>query len=64
MLAQLPAPIREAFQAAVTGGVQSAFLWAAVVALVAIVAAFVIRQVTLRSAADGVKEVPVESVAV
>ncbi|WP_181782649.1 MDR family MFS transporter [Pseudonocardia pini] len=63
MLAQLPAPIREAFQTAVTGGVQSAFLWAAVVALAAIVAAFVIRQVALRSAADGVKEV-VEPVAV
>jgi EmrB/QacA subfamily drug resistance transporter len=64
MLAQLPANVREAFQAAVTSGVSAAFLWAAVVALVAIVAAFVIRQVTLRSAADNVREVAPESVAV
>ncbi|GAA1880259.1 MDR family MFS transporter [Pseudonocardia ailaonensis] len=56
MLSQLPAPVREAFQAAVTSGVQTAFLWAAVVAVVAIVAAFVIQQVALRSAADTPKE--------
>jgi EmrB/QacA subfamily drug resistance transporter len=64
MLAQLPAPVREAFQTAVASGVGVAFLWASVVALVAIVAAFVIRQVALRGAADAVKAPAPEPVAV
>ena len=64
MLAQLPDAVRVAFQAAVTDGVQSAFFWAAAVALVAVVAAFVIRQVALRSAADAVREPAAEIVAV
>ncbi|GJF02736.1 MDR family MFS transporter [Pseudonocardia sp. D17] len=51
MLGSLPAPVQEAFRAAVTSGVTTAFLWAAGVALVAIVAAFVIREVTLRGSA-------------
>ncbi|MCW0212652.1 MAG: MFS transporter [Pseudonocardia sp.] len=62
MLSGLPANVREAFQGAVTSGVQSAFLWGGVVALVAIVAAFVIRPVELRgsapAAAAAAAEVP------
>ncbi|RTL67593.1 MAG: DHA2 family efflux MFS transporter permease subunit [Pseudonocardiaceae bacterium] len=51
MLSGLPAQVQEAFRAAVTSGVSTAFLWAAGVALIAIVAAFVIREVTLRGSA-------------
>ena len=51
MLSGLPVQVQEAFRAAVTSGVSTAFLWAAGVALIAIVAAFVIREVTLRGSA-------------
>jgi hypothetical protein len=50
MLATLPAAVQDAFRTAVTAGVQTAFLWAAVVAVVAVVAAWLIREVPLRSA--------------
>jgi hypothetical protein len=61
MLAGLPAGVREAFQAAVTSGVHSAFLWGGAVALVAIVAAFVIRQVELRGSAPAAPTPEVEA---
>jgi EmrB/QacA subfamily drug resistance transporter len=47
-LGGLPAAIGEAYRTAVASGVTTAFLWAAVVALVAVVAAWFIREVPLR----------------
>jgi EmrB/QacA subfamily drug resistance transporter len=51
MLGSLPAAVRDAFQAAVTSGVTTAFLWAGAVALLAVVAAWLIREVPLRGSA-------------
>jgi hypothetical protein len=51
MLDQLPAPLRTAYQAAVASGVGQVFLWASVIALLAVVGALVIRQVPLRGSA-------------
>jgi EmrB/QacA subfamily drug resistance transporter len=48
MLEQLPASLREAYQAAITNGVHQVFLWGAVIALVALIAAWAIREVALR----------------
>ncbi|NMH96250.1 MDR family MFS transporter [Pseudonocardia acidicola] len=48
MLAKLPDGVRAAFQAAVTTGVDTAFGWAAAVAVVAVVAAWLVREVPLR----------------
>jgi EmrB/QacA subfamily drug resistance transporter len=48
MLGSLPDVVRSAYQAAVTSGVTTAFLWAALVALLAVAAAWVIREVPLR----------------
>ncbi|MDT7707976.1 MAG: hypothetical protein QOG20_3583 [Pseudonocardiales bacterium] len=50
-LGSLPTAIAEAYRTAVAGGVTTAFLWAAGVALVAIVAAWFIREVPLRGSA-------------
>lgn len=47
-LGGLPATISAAYRTAVASGVTTAFLWAAVVALVAVVAAWLIREVPLR----------------
>ncbi|MBN9097658.1 MAG: MFS transporter [Pseudonocardia sp.] len=47
-LGGLPAAIGEAYRTAVASGVTTAFLWAAVVALVAVVTAWFIREVPLR----------------
>ena len=48
MLDQLPAPLREAYQAAITSGIGQVFLWGAVIALIAVIAAWVIREAPLR----------------
>jgi hypothetical protein len=48
MLAQLPAPLRDAYQAAITSGVQQVFLWGALIAVLALIAAWVIQEVPLR----------------
>ncbi|WP_432877493.1 MDR family MFS transporter [Kribbella sp. CA-245084] len=48
MLGGLPANVRNAFQAAVAEGITSAYLWAAAVAVLAVVAALFIREVALR----------------
>jgi EmrB/QacA subfamily drug resistance transporter len=48
MLAQLPAPLRNAYQAAITSGVQQVFLWAALIAVLGLIAAVAIREVPLR----------------
>lgn len=51
MLGSLPEAVRTAYQAAVTSGVTTAFLWAALVALIAVAAAWAIREVPLRGSA-------------
>lgn len=51
MVDALPAVVRDAYQSAVAGGVTTAFVWAAAVAVVAIVAAWLIREVPLRGSA-------------
>ena len=48
MLEQLPAPLREAYQTAITNGIHQVFLWGAVIAVVALFAAWAIREVALR----------------
>ena len=50
-LHQLPAAVGTAYRTAVASGVTTAFLWAAVVAVVAVVAATLIREVSLRGSA-------------
>lgn len=50
-IATLPAPIREAYQQAVTSGVTVVFLWAGLIALLAVFAALVVREVALRGSA-------------
>lgn len=51
-LGSLPAAIGEAYRTAVASGVTTAFLWAAVVAVVAVVAAWLIREVPLRGSVE------------
>ncbi|MGH3779664.1 MAG: MFS transporter, partial [Pseudonocardiaceae bacterium] len=48
MLEALPAPVREAYQSAITSGIHQVFLWGAVIAVVALIAAWAIRKVPLR----------------
>jgi EmrB/QacA subfamily drug resistance transporter len=48
MLAQLPAPLRDAYQTAITSGVQQVFLWAALIAVLGLIAAWVIQEAPLR----------------
>jgi EmrB/QacA subfamily drug resistance transporter len=45
---QLPVPLREAYQAAITSGVQQVFLWAALIAVLGLIAAWAIQEVPLR----------------
>ncbi|MEU8654770.1 MDR family MFS transporter [Streptomyces sp. NPDC048737] len=49
-LAKLPAPVREAYQYAVSDGTHAAFVLGAVVAVVALVAAVFVKEVPLRGA--------------
>jgi len=49
-LAKLPAPVREAYEYAVTSGTHAAFLVGAAVGLVAVVAALFVKEVPLRGA--------------
>ncbi|MFI6039345.1 MDR family MFS transporter [Streptomyces sp. NPDC051315] len=49
-LAQLPAPTREAYQYAVSDGTHAAFVLGAAVAVIALVAAFFVKEVPLRGA--------------
>ncbi|MEV6641381.1 MDR family MFS transporter [Amycolatopsis sp. NPDC051371] len=51
MLNGLPATVREAYRAAVTSGITTAYVWAAGVALLAVIAAMVIREIALRGSA-------------
>jgi len=48
MLGQLPATVREAYQQAITSGVDQVFLWGAAIAVAAVVAAWFIHEVPLR----------------
>ncbi len=54
MLEALPAPLREAYQSAITSGIHQVFLWAAVIAVVALIAAWGIREVPLRGSSSRV----------
>ncbi|MGH3673209.1 MAG: MFS transporter, partial [Pseudonocardiaceae bacterium] len=47
-LGQLPAAAREAYQQAMTSGIDLVFRWGALIALLAVLAAWVIREVPLR----------------
>jgi hypothetical protein len=47
-LEALPAPLREAYQAAITSGIHQVFLGGAAIAVVALIAAWAIREVPLR----------------
>ncbi|MEV6839175.1 MDR family MFS transporter [Streptomyces sp. NPDC051133] len=51
-LAKLPAPIREAYQYAVSAGTHSAFLLGAVIAVLVLAAALFVKEVPLRGAAQ------------
>lgn len=55
MVDGLPAMVRDAYQTAVTNGVVTAFLLAAVVAVIAVVATVLIREVPLRGSAPAPK---------
>lgn len=59
-LDQLPAAIAAAYRTAVSSGVTTAFLWAAVVAPVAVVAAWLIREIPLRGSAPEARRGSVE----
>jgi EmrB/QacA subfamily drug resistance transporter len=59
MLRSLPEPIRHAFQAGVTDGIQLAFMWGAIAAAAGIVVALFIKHVPLRGFADAPKPEPV-----
>lgn len=48
MLAQLPAPLRDAYQNAITSGIQQVFFWGAVIAVFALISAWAIREVPMR----------------
>ncbi|MGH3548833.1 MAG: MDR family MFS transporter, partial [Pseudonocardiaceae bacterium] len=52
MLAALPASLREAYQSAITSGIHQVFLWGAGIAVVALIAAWVIREVPLRGSSS------------
>ncbi len=56
MLAELPAAVRNAFMAAVDNGVTTAFLAAGLVAVFAIGAALLVREVPLRGSAPAERE--------
>src|SRR4051794_3045838 len=51
MLGQLPEAVRTAYQSAIASGVGVVFLWAAIIALLAVVGALLIREVPLRGSA-------------
>jgi EmrB/QacA subfamily drug resistance transporter len=51
-LGNLPTVVADAYRVAVASGVTTAFLWAAVVAVVAVVAAWLIREVPLRGSVE------------
>jgi EmrB/QacA subfamily drug resistance transporter len=51
MLGRLPEAIRTAYQAAITSGVGVVFMWAGIIALLAVIGAVLIREVPLRSSA-------------
>ncbi len=53
MLGELPAAVRDAYQQAITSGVGQVFMWGAVIAVLAVVAAWVIREVPLRGSPTG-----------
>ncbi|MFI7006153.1 MDR family MFS transporter [Streptomyces sp. NPDC050145] len=55
-IAKLPAPVRDAYQFAVSSGTHSAFLLGAVIAVGALVAAFFVREVALRGAAPAPRD--------
>ena len=59
MLGGLPASVREAYQTAVSNGVTTAFLWAAIVAVIGVVATLVIKEVPLRGSGP-TSEAPAE----
>ncbi|HET9116499.1 MAG TPA: hypothetical protein VFN75_00200 [Pseudonocardiaceae bacterium] len=61
MLAQLPAPLRDAYQAAITSGVRQVFLWAALIAVLGLIAAAVIQEVPLRGSEPAASRVAVAS---
>jgi EmrB/QacA subfamily drug resistance transporter len=48
MLEALPAPLRDAYQAAITSGIHQVFLGGAAIAVIALIAAWAIREVPLR----------------
>ncbi len=48
MLEALPAPLREAYQSAITSGIHQVFLCGAAIAVIALIAAWAIREVPLR----------------
>ncbi|MGH3627442.1 MAG: hypothetical protein ACRDRL_08400 [Sciscionella sp.] len=48
MLDKLPAAIRVAYQQPITNGIGQVFLWGAVIAVVAIIASAIIREIPLR----------------
>jgi hypothetical protein len=48
MLESLPAPLRDAYQAAITNGIHQVFLAGAAIAVIALIAAWAIRDVPLR----------------
>jgi EmrB/QacA subfamily drug resistance transporter len=48
MLEALPAPLREAYQTAITSGIHQVFLGGAAIAVIALIAAWAIREVPLR----------------
>jgi len=50
-VAGLPAALREAYQLAVASGVSVVFFWAGLIALLAVVAALVIKEVPMRGSA-------------
>ncbi|MEU6847016.1 MDR family MFS transporter [Streptomyces sp. NPDC046716] len=55
-LAKLPAPVREAYEFAVSSGTHVAFLLGSVVAVVALIAAVFVKEVALRGAGPADKE--------
>ena len=57
-LSTLSDTVRTAYQAAVTSGVTTAFLWAGVAAALAIGAAWLVRETPLRSSATADERVP------
>ncbi len=58
LLSSLPASVRTAYEAAVTSGVTSAFLWAGVAATLAVGAAWLVRETPLRATPAPAERVP------